>query len=182
MSDARQLRHSVVEQARVIQHHVVEIVFGTNTQDARFDAQIDVLRYENRAGVRMRFLQSDRYAQYAVVGIPPRQRGGQSVAHILGLKVNPPRIAVAAPARQWQARIDTVLASLADEAVQEPTHMPRVPGNFRQTLFRRIQSPPARPWARICRARGSERSPMDRASEHSCRERTDVGRAACVCA
>jgi hypothetical protein len=36
-------------------------------------------------------------------------------------------------------RSDTVLAGLTDKAIQEPTHMPRVPGNFRQTLFRGIQ-------------------------------------------
>jgi hypothetical protein len=127
---SRQLRHAVVEQARIVQHLVVQVVLRPNAEHARLDAQIDVLRHD---------YQRDRRAQDAVVGFASRERGRKGMAHVLGLKEYPSRVPVCGPARQGKPRADAVLIGLVDEIVEEPAHVPRVSRHLGHALLRRVQ-------------------------------------------
>ena len=139
----RQLEHPRVEQIRVFDGLVAVIVFGLHTDDGGLDAQVDVLRDQRDARLRVLALQRQRLTENCVIRSVARQGIGQSAAQNARLEEQSSGrallVSVHLRSRQRQAFVDLHLAGVFHELIEESTDLPHVASSFGQTFLTGVQ-------------------------------------------
>ena len=126
-----------IEQLRVLQHLVVEIVLGGDAECARLDPHVDVLRHQDHVALRMGLRQMHHNGDDLVVCLASGQRGRQHRRNVLGLQEQPPCRRAVRFGRQRNPLGDAFagVAQCGHQFVEETAHLAGIARHFGHALL-----------------------------------------------
>ena len=140
----RQLLHARVEEVGVLDGLVAVVVLGVHADDRRLDAQVDVLRHQRHARLRVLALQRHGVREDRVVGAVTGQRVGQPGRHLSCLEEQAPGRRLLATVHrlgggQFEPAVDLLLGRAGHQLVEEATHLAHVARRLRHAFLARVE-------------------------------------------
>ena len=141
----RQLLDAGVEQVGVLDGLVAVVVLGVHADDRRLDAQVDVLRHQRHARLRVLALQRERVREDRVVGAVAGQRVRQAGRRAAGSGRTAGRVGGFLPPfsalgrRQLEAAVDLLLGRVRHQLVEEAAHLAHVARGLGHALLAGVE-------------------------------------------
>jgi len=128
-----------IEQVRVFQHLVVEVVLRRQAQGTGLDAHVDVFRHQDHGTLGIAALEVDDHGQDLVVVLGLGQGRGQFRINGLRLQEQAATGQLVGRPLQGNALLDVVVFQVGQDLVQGPAALPGVTGDFRHAFFVVVQ-------------------------------------------
>ncbi len=133
-----ELRGARIEQIRVVQHLVVGIVFGTDTERVRLNPEIDVLRYKRDLAFRVTLAEVECDTQQCIVWAGGRQAVRQLALDGIGVKIQTSGSCSCDSGRQLHTS-GNVAIDMLHQIVDETTDLPYVARRFGHAHLRMVE-------------------------------------------